>query len=477
MDATMRAKLDRAFNPRVVAVVGAKKAADYSWLRNQQEFQGKVYSVQIDPNEIPGILELGFTNLSSLKEVPEPIDYVICAVPRNVSPRIVQDCTETDIGGVTLFTSGFAETQTEEGVRFQERITQMARAANLALVGPNCMGIYNPRLGLKFGADQPFGGRAVGGAAFLSQSGSQASGFIQEAYAQGVGMSKVVSFGNGVVLEAADYLEYFAEDPDTSIIGAYIEGVRDGQRFVEVLRRVTAQKPVVIWKGGVTEDAARATRSHTASLAVPMALWEAIMRQCNAILVHGVEEMVDTIKALQYTKPLTSGRMGLIAVAGGHSVEMADCFSREGLRVPALSERSYEQLASWFNTVGGSYRNPLEGGGNLGDEANVERILNILEDDENVDAICVELGGGGSQARSREALDRRVATLVAARERLTKPLWAVHGSVVLRADTQTMREVNLALLTGGVPAFDNFTRAARALYRFIGYSQRKLGED
>ena len=164
--------LDRAFNPRTVAVVGDKRAMGYLWLRSMSTFQGKVYSVQIDPNEIPGIEELGVPNYSSLLEIPDEIDYVVCAVPRQISPRVVADCIEKGVGAVTLFTSGFAETETEEGIQLQKQVGEMARSApggGLLLIGPNCMGIYNRRLGLRHSWDQPAGD--AGNVGFISCCG------------------------------------------------------------------------------------------------------------------------------------------------------------------------------------------------------------------------------------------------------------------------------------------------------------------
>jgi acyl-CoA synthetase (NDP forming) len=223
-------KLERAFNPATVAVVGDKKASDYLWLRNLKDFQGKAYSVQIDPNELPGIAELGVSNFPSLLDIPEPIDYVIVAVPREIAPRILADCAKKDVGGITLFTSGFAETHTEQGRQLQDVIVKMAHEADLALIGPNCMGIYNPKLGLRNGGADQYVGES-GSVGFIAQSGTQAVGFSMLGYQEGVLVSKAVSYGNGVVLDSTDYLEYFANDDNTEIIGMYMEGVKDGRRF------------------------------------------------------------------------------------------------------------------------------------------------------------------------------------------------------------------------------------------------------
>lgn len=468
---TKHQRLDRAFNPRVVAVVGAKKAADYSWLRFMKEFQGKLYSVQVDPNEIPGIQELGVHNVASLLDIPEPVDYVVCAVPRAIAPRIVQDCIRKEVAGVTLYTSGFAETQTEEGIRLQQVIAQMAQEADLVLVGPNCMGLYNPQIGLKFSQEQPAG--VSGPVAFISQSGTQAIGFTLGAHASGIGISKAASMGNGVVLDIPDYLEYFAQDPQTQIIGIYAEGIRDGRRFFRVLREVAQHKSVVIWKGGQTQESSRAANSHSSSLAVPEAIWDAVLRQCGAIKTIGMEDTLDVVKALLFTKAMVGERLGLIAVSGGHSVEIADAFAREGFQIPRLSEESYQQLSSFYSVVGGSYRNPLEGGGNWASEDNVLTVLDILERDANVDAIVMEMSAGGGFRRDPEALEQRIQTLHQWRTIGKKPLWVVHGGGFLRTDPATMQSTDLRLQEGGIPGFPTFVRAARALRNLVEYTRNR----
>ena len=462
-----RERLHRALNPQTVVVVGAKKADEYQWLKNMSTFTGKVYSVQVDPNEIPGIEEMGIKNYTSLKDIPDPVDFVLCAVPRPVAPRIVKDCIDVGVGGVVLYTSGFAETGSEEGVRLQQVITDMAKEADLVLVGPNCMGIYNPRLGVRFTQEQATG--VSGHVTFLSQSGSQGSGFGAECRSQGIDVCKVVSYGNGVVLDSPDYLEYFVEDPETQVIGMYVEGARDGRRLFKTLREVARRKPVVIWKGGQTPDSARATRSHTASLAVSSVMWETLVKQTGVLPVHGMEDLVDMCKALLFTKPFTGTRLGLIAVSGGHSVEIADAFSMQGLNVPPLSDASYERLAGFFSVIGGSYRNPLEGGGNLASEEKVADILDILEDDPNVDAVVVEMGSFAR--RNPSILERRVQTLIDFKQKTKKTLWACWGAGMMRVDPEVQGDATLKLQQGGIPCFASFYRAARAMGRFVRHSR------
>ena len=154
-------KMDRALNPSTVAVVGDKQITGYMWLKNMSTFNGPVYSVQIDPNDIPGIEAMGIPNYSSLSEIPGDVDYVLVAVPRRVAPFVLKDAIDKGVGGVGMFTSGFAETGSDEGIELQERVTQMARDAGLVLLGPNCMGLFNAELGVRFSGKTRSPARAV----------------------------------------------------------------------------------------------------------------------------------------------------------------------------------------------------------------------------------------------------------------------------------------------------------------------------
>jgi len=470
----LRKGLERALHPRTIVVVGDKRANGYLWLRNMSTFQGKVYSVQVDPNEIPGIEELGVPNFASLADVPDEIDYVMCAVPRTIAPRIIADCGAKGVGGVALFTSGFAETGEEEGARLQAEIGRIAREAGLALIGPNCMGVYNPSLGVRQSAEQPAGeGGPVG---FISQSGTHAINFAQVGAAQGVRISTSISMGNAEVLDVPDYLDYLVSDHDTEVIAMYVEGTKDGRRLFASLKRAAEEKPVVVWKGGVTEAGARASASHTAALATSGHVWDAMVRQAGAIATTTMDDTIDTLKALLNCKPGTGRRMGLMAMTGGQSVVITDAFERAGLEVPLLTAKSYEELASFFNIIGGSYRNPLDMGGTIGfggQQGTLERLLTILDSDEHVDAIAMELASG-FMARQWQAdpssLDRMLDLLTAHQERSDKPfLTILHPGHVEDVTFQARKKV----AERGLAAFHSFERAAVALNRAIGYWRRR----
>jgi acyl-CoA synthetase (NDP forming) len=465
--------LHRLLYPRSVAVVGAKKANDYRWLRCVSTFQGPVYSVNLDARETPGIEALGVRNYARLTDIPGPVDYVILSVPREATPSVLRDCIAKQVRGVMLFTSGFSETGTDKGRELERTITHMAQEANLPLIGPNCMGVFHPKIGLRNFPELYAGdGGPVG---FLSQSGTHGYNFALMGALQGIKVSKLISYGNAAVLDSPDYLEYLRDDPETSIIGLYIEGVRDGRRLFRLLQEITPRKPVVLWKGGQTEAGMRATASHTASLAESMAIWRAVMRQTGVIEVDSLEEMLDTVAAFLYVQPGSQDRVALISMTGGQSVVSTDAFVKAGLQVPTLSERSYERLARFFNIVGGSYRNPIDMGSNWEAGAQTAAIFEVLENDPHIDIIAFEL--------SLNLLFRRMEThpsfggflldlLISHKRRTRKPFLAiVTPSYVPEAEVALKQR----LLAEGIPSFSTFHRAARALRNRLDY--RRFVED
>ena len=471
--------LKRALAPKSVAVVGSKKADGYMWLRNYSTFtSGPLYSVQIDPNEIPGIEALGVTNFASLVDVPGDVDYVMLAVPRQVAPRVLADCAKQGVGGVALFTSGFAETGEEEGIRLQEQCLQIARDGDLTLIGPNCMGLYNRRLGVRQSGEQ--GAGEAGDVGFISQSGTHAINFGLVGEQHGVRVSTSISIGNAIILDVPDYLDYLADDAETKVIAMYIEGVKDGPRFVRSLQRAAAMKPVVVWKGGVTDAGARATASHTGSLATSQAVFGAIVRQAGALEAHSLEDTIDVVRALLYAKPATGRRMGLMAMTGGQSVVITDAFVGAGLEVPRLSASSYEELKSFFNIVGGSYQNPLDMGGTIGyggAAGTLERLFGILEADENIDAIAMEMASGflaRMWAANPSSLDGMLDTLSAHKERSAKPFVAVLQPQHVE---DVVRQARVKVQERGIAVFASFERAARALRRAIDYHRFRAGLD
>ncbi|MGH7988148.1 MAG: acetate--CoA ligase family protein [Candidatus Binataceae bacterium] len=469
-----RENLKRAFNAKTVCVIGDKRMGGYMWLRAMRNFSGHLYSVQIDPNEIPGIDAMGVTNYKSLAEVPEPIDYAVSAVPRQVAPHILKDCVANHVAGIGFFTSGFSETTEEIGIRLENELRTIASQADIALVGPNCMGLYNPAIGMCNFPDLNVG--QPGDVCFISQSGTHTINFSSQAPLRGIRINKAASIGNVLMLEAADYIDLMASDPLTRVLGMYIEGVRDGRRFFESLKRAAARHPVVVWKGGMTKAGARATFSHTGSLATPAAVWEALVRQAGAVSVAGLDAVLDAVEMLARGRAVKGKQMGLVAMTGGQSVVITDTFASAGLEIPALSSFSYDELKSFFNIIGGSYRNPLDAGGTIGQgvhTGNLRRILGILDRDPVIDAIVLEIGTGlraQRWANHEEELTGLLDQVAEFNNQSAKPFCVIlhpaHVEVIVARARQLARERDLVV-------FESFERAAAALKVSYDYWSRR----
>lgn len=467
MDAEKLARIDRMLNPKSIAVIGDKRMGDYMWLRGQETFTGQCYSVQIDEREIPGIEELGYQNFKSLHDIPGEIDFAIVAVPRQVSPFVLKDLIERKVGGAAFFTSGFRETGEQLGIDLQERLTEMAREGDFLMIGPNCMGLYNRRLGIRFNPELPVG--EGGNFGFVSQSGTHGINFGQVGGVQGIKVSKCISTGNSIVLEATDWLEYLGQDEETQFIGMYVEGLRDGRRFVELLREITPRKPVIILKGGQTTQGARATASHTASLAEPMSIWDAIYKQTGAIRADTFDELIDAAKAVSMITPTTGNRVGLFSQTGGQSVVVTDAFAKVGMEVPLLSDESYERLGAFFNIVGGSFRNPIDMGQNWTGEEAFRNILQILDEDPVIDIVVLEILVSFMWRRWQrhpELADVLFSGIQDFKRRSSKPILVVLPTTHRERETIDIKD---RLLEYDIPSFPSFERAARALKKAIDY--------
>ena len=462
------AKMDRIFSPKVVAVVGAKQANDYSWLRAHSPLQGKVYNVNMDRSEWPGAEALGFESVASLHDIPEPVDYVTLSVPRTVVPTLLRDCVAKGVGGAHIFAVGFAEIHTEEGIRLEETVADIAREGELLVIGPNCMGLYNPKMGLRQSRDQ-FHGEG-GFFSYISQSGTTSMALSQVARAFGLPVSKGVSFGNGTVLDCTDFLEYLGQDEETEIIGMYLEGVRDGRRFFEALRMAAQRKPVLLWKVGLSEESSRAGAAHTGSAPISAALWDAILRQCGAIRIDSMQEMMDTAVALRHLGSIGT-RVALIAMSGGHAGQIAEAFGGHGFHIPSPTEASLEEIASYSPLMGGSFTNPFEGP-SVWTEDVLGKTLGVLGRDPTFDLVVLEVSVGNIQ-RDPTFMEKRLHTLKTSRQQGGKPVLAVMTADMPYAPEVDMGSALRQFLQEGIACIAGMEPAARALKNAADYHRQR----
>src|SRR6185437_6643891 len=279
------AALDYMFHPRSIAVVGASTQdgpGSFVAALKEMGFAGPLYPVNPKADEIQGL-----KCYPRLTEIPGDVDHVISSVPLRFVEQLVEDCAAKHVKVLHFFTAGFSETGDEEATALERRVLARAAELGIRVVGPNCMGLYVPASGLSF---MPFLETEPGPVALLSQSGANAGEFCRTGAARGLRYSKVVSYGNGADVRESELLEYIAEDPETAVVGCYIEGITDGPRFMRALRKAAAAKPVVILKGGRTEAGTRAANSHTGSLAGSLAIFDSAVRQAGAMRVGRMEE-------------------------------------------------------------------------------------------------------------------------------------------------------------------------------------------
>jgi acyl-CoA synthetase (NDP forming) len=245
----------------------------------------------------------------------------------------------------------------------------------------------------------------------------------------------------------------------------YLEGIKNGRRFVSVLKDVTARKPVVIWRGGRTEAGGRAIASHTGSLAASRNIWDAAIKQCGAVQVSSVEELIDTLKALLFLPPVRGKRVAIAGGPGGQSVTSTDVFVEAGLLVPRLTRESYAELETFFEVVGGSYRNPIDTAGPV--RRDMKRIMKIVSRDANIDNVAYFVSTRPGRHISREQLQSTMEILEDIKQ-LSKPLI----TMVLLSTSDAAKEVKEImdiLQERGIPAFPSVTRGAQALKNTLDY--------
>jgi acyl-CoA synthetase (NDP forming) len=324
--------------------------------------------------------------------------------------------------------------------------------------------------------------RESGPVGFLSQSGGNAGDMVYSAVRRGIRFSKVISYGNAADLNECDFLEYLAEDPETAIIAAYIEGVRGGPRFFRAMRRASERKPVVVLKGGRTEGGNRAAFSHTGSLAGSADVFSTLVKQVGAVRVDSVEELVDVTVAFRFLEPPPAGRgAAVVGVGGGYSVFAADEVNEAGLELPRLSESVQEELRDFTPVAGTSVRNPIDTLAMMNPRELTDTVR-IVAGDPRVDIILFHIALGWGPWRRMQGpvattfdpatMVRAIADAVArARDASGKP---VAAAVRIPLDIESM-EHTLAFQErcwqNGLPVFLGIPRAANAIAKVIAWRE------
>jgi acyl-CoA synthetase (NDP forming) len=296
--------------------------------------------------------------------------------------------------------------------------------------------------------------------------------FVTDGTLEGIRFSKVVSFGNASDLQCHDFLDYLARDERTEIIAAYFEGLKEVRAFFDVARKITREKPFVVWKGGQTEGGARATQSHTASMAGSHQLWQSLCRQTGIISVDSMDELVYTTAALQ-RMPLPRGpNIAVVGGAGGGSVTMTDIAEKAGLKVPHLSERTLSGLAEFIPISGNSFKNPLDiGFSNVyRNEHDFVRLFELLNEDPNIDAV-IFFRGIWRRGNIRKDMNLLTRLTMSGLEVIDKPVLIVLQYNRTLDGEAIREEMQEKYLNAGVATFPTFPLAARVVFKLCQYHE------
>jgi acetyl coenzyme A synthetase (ADP forming)-like protein len=450
--------LDCFFTPSSVAVIGASHTPGkigHEILKNFVEgYEGKVYP--INPNLEP---ILGLKVYPSIKRVPDKIDLAIIAIPAPKVPKVLKECVEKRVKGVIIISAGFSEIG-EKGKKLEEKLKRIIERKRIRVLGPNVIGVYDSfsKVDTLFLSRERLKRPSQGNVAFISQSGAVGSTILDWFASEGIGISKFISYGNAMDVNEVDLLEYLEKDEKTKVIVAYLEGIKsEGKRFIEVLKRVTKRKPVIILKAGKTAKGMKAVMSHTGSLAGSAEVYSAIFRQAGAIEANNWEELLDYAKAFS-TQPLPKGKSLLIITdGGGFGVLAADEAERQNLDLKELPKPVKKVLRKKFPPWV-ILSNPLD----LTGDATVERYRDAIKESINYYDGIVAI-----TLFQVPTLDESIVYMLAVAKKFGKPL------LCCASGGEFTKNLSKKIEAFGVPVYSTPERAIKAFAALVNYANLK----
>ncbi len=450
------------FNPRSIAILGASRSpAKFGnvFLRSYQlsGFEGNIYPINPNADEINGL-----KTYPSIKDVPNDVDLAIISThPREVL-KLVKDCIDKGIKHIIIFSAGFGELG-KEGKKREDQLLEIIKG-RASIIGPNCIGIYVPSTKLSFFPGIPL---IEGPVSFVSQSGFICATISRWGAIRGIGFSKVISLGNSVDLTINDFLEYFENDPNTKIISIYIEGVKDGRRFVDLIRRISIKKPIIIWKTGNTPLGKQVISSHTGSIGGSKEIWNSIIKKNKLAQVSSIEEILDYYQIflnLEQFKNIGQ-KICLIASQGGLISNTTDIFEENGLKFANLSPSTIDKLKQIIPDYGTNVVPNMPIDISIAAALDMDlyvRVAKVAINDPNVDILII-LG-------SMEITSELTKDLLKLKNKSNKPIILVQPVIPYR-----LSKFELKLRTNGICVFytvNNAVKALLALFRFLKHSKQ-----
>ncbi len=472
-------QLDPIFKPKSIAILGASDTAGkWGYLMVERPlntgFSGDIYPVNQNKKEI-----LGLRSYRSVLDIPAQVDLAVMTAPAPAVPELMRQCSQKGVKGAILIPGGFAEAGSN-GKALEDEVVRIARTGKIRFVGPNCMGIWSAAGNLNLCFPQA---PKPGAIAFVSQSGTFGGYLSEIASAKGYGLSKFISIGNQANITASEYLEYLAEDNDTKVIVFYMEGFKDGKRFFELAKGVIKRKPIVIYKGGSTGAGARATLSHTASLAGSEDIFESMCQQVGLIRAREALHAFEMAEAL-VEQPLPRGRSVAIMGSGGQGVVTTDACASLGLEVPEFDDETKRSLQKILPPHAPPARNPVDfaSGYRAADDETrvVEKLLSLAYIDGVITNVPINPKVWGIKPNSTDsdktlsnAIDaafQAVRSFASLPRKYNKPVITLRFR---RTDDPTVNILNEA----GIPVYDTPEQCARAMHALVKYAEARRAAD
>jgi len=462
--------LDAIFDPKAIAFVGASTSKDKLGFQLIQTlvdfgFTGKIYPVHPTAPEIYGLKAY-----PSVAAIPGEVDRAYVAVGNQLVPDVLAQCRDKGIKVAQVLTAGFSEYSSDSSDLEQKMRDQLA-AGTMRMIGPNCIGTFSSSARMAIGAPR-YNPTEPGGITFYSQSGTYAGDVVRRAQVWGLPVARALSCGNCADLDMLDFLLFAESDPNTTIVAFYIESMRDPGLFFRVARAMS--KPVVVLRGGMTEQGQVAASSHTAALATDRVLWDAGVAQSGVIQVGSMDDLMDTLLGLSVHGRSKGNRLALFGSGGGVSVTSSDVAAQVNLEIPRLQETTAEGLRR-FGIPGTSVANPIDipvWGLRDGDRYIFEEIINRLKADGNIDRIVVFVEMGWvldfieNDIEGLKALEAICASIARARPDGAPMSLALRSSGDKHQD-DFVRDQRIKLKKLGISVYPTTSRAVRAQSRLV----------
>jgi acetyl coenzyme A synthetase (ADP forming)-like protein len=453
-----RADLTPMMKPQSVAIIGASRNPGKIGNIILQNYISAGYSGRLYPVNLNAESVLGLKAYKSILEIEEAVDLVVIAIPAPAVPKALEQCGRAKAKSAVVVSGGFAEIGE---IKLQDKIAEIAKKYKIAMIGPNCLGVLDTRskVDTLFLPVSKISKPQVGFVSFVSQSGAVGSTVLDVIAGEGFGLSKFISYGNAAYLDEVDILEYLMNDDETKVIVLYLEGVKRGKEFVELARKITKVKPVVVLKAGRTEAGATAAHSHTASLAGNYASYEAIFKQFGFTVANDLNELLYYAKIFSSEVKPKGNRVGLITNGGGAGVITADeIASSRYLKLGEYSNATKKVLRKVMPALV-NIANPLDLAGDA-DEKRYGDALSLVSADPNIDMLMVIIlyqTPGADPAVTREVIQRK--------QFLGKPL------LVISIGTEYTQKQVKQLEEGGVPVYDSPIAAVASLEALFEYTE------